>query len=464
MTKANYSEIREKIVSENENLVGIVLREEERKLDRELTALKRQFSYDCYGNVPYDMPVLRDPRIRDSALYDFCHRLPKGSDLHVHGSSMVPARRLIDFLYDREDVLIDPDSLVLRLPEDEGAKNCLTVKEALDKGRVLREALLEKWTVIGGEKADNIWEYFEKLFDYVEALDRDYGILYDYYVFAFREYLSCGIFHPEIHILMSTSEDTTFKTIETVRKAYYTVKKEDCRLVVSVIGASMKQFDTFEDTRAIFENTLRAQKTYKDESEPGNPRNLVLGFDLINEEDSSRPLAEYAGLLLDFKSKNPDFKYFIHCGESLSPESDNLIDAYLIGAERVGHGMNLYRYPGLLKKYADEEICLESCVISNQTLRYTQDVRLHPGAEYLRRGVAVALCSDDPVFQENEALTDDFFAATVSWNLSLADIKQLCLNSIYYSGLDESGRRNLMKNWSEAWNSFVTESLRKLEN
>lgn len=459
VTKENYDELRQKIVSENENLVGIILRDDEKALDEKLSLFKKEYRDACGGDVPYGMPVLSDRRITDSRLYGLMKRLPKGADLHVHGTALVPVWKLIGFLRGRDDILIDTDTLVLRLPGDEGSEGCPTVREALECGAVTEERLETAWTVLGGKGEKNIWNYFEHLFDYTEALDRDMDILYDYYLFALRDYLANGIFHIEIHILLLSDPRKTAEILETVRKAYYKVKSEDGRLSVSVVGASMKQFDSIEDTKAILENALRAREMVRDDFDPSEEHDFVIGFDLINEEDASRPLREYAPMLLDFKEEHPDFRYYLHCGESLSPESDNLVDAYLISADRVGHGMNLYRYPRLLKMYADREICLECCPISNQTLRYTEDIRLHPGAEYLRRGLAVALCSDDPVFQEHEALVDDFFAATVSWNLTVADIKQLCMNSITYSGLDGASRRRMLKTWSGCWNDFVRKEL-----
>jgi len=121
--------------------------------------------------------------------------------------------------------------------------------------------------------------------------------------------------------------------------------------------------------------------------------------------------------------------------------------------------MNLYRYPKLLQRYAEKEICLECCVISNQTLQYTKDIRLHPGVEYLKRGVTVSLCSDDPVCQEHEQLCDDFFAAIVCWDLTLSDVKQLCINSILYAGIDRRQKSELIAAWKTEWQRFVQKQL-----
>lgn len=150
-------------------------------------------------------------------------------------------------------------------------------------------------------------------------------------------------------------------------------------------------------------------------------------------------------------------KLYVHGGESINASNENLIDAYLLGASRVGHGLNLYRYPDLHARFVKDEICLEVCPISNQRLGYTRDVRSHPATEYLRTGMAISLCSDDPSYMENETLTDDFFAAVVCWDLNLEDLKQLGINSIMYSGLEDKAKFASLRAYNRMWNEFIEE-------
>jgi len=459
VTPENYAEVRAEFIEKNSNLVGVVLRPDEVLLDHVISDLKQAFKDSCDGDVPYNMPMLKDKRIAESKLYTLLQKMPKGSDLHVHGTSILPVRKMIDWMLEEDNLLIDVDTCCLKLKTDEGLTDrCMPIGEAFYKGYISRKDIETKWTVLGCSDEENIWSYFEGFFDYTEAIDRDFDMLYRYYLLAFRDCVKNGIYHIEIHILFSSDDSETEKIVTTIRNAYYEVKKESPELIISLIGSSMKIFHSLEESEEILKLTRRMQEQYRDESDPENPHNFIIGFDLINEEDNSRALKEYAPILLRFKEQYPDFNYYLHCGESLEAQSNNLIDAYLIRSSRVGHGMNLFRYPNLLKLYCDDEICLECCPISNQTLRYTKDLRLHPGSEYLKRGVTIALCSDDPIFQEREQLTDDFFAAVVSWDLGIAEIKQLCLNSILYSGLDDGQKHELIQNWNTAWKEFVKEN------
>lgn len=457
-TQDNYYELRQEIVERNMNFIGVVLRDDEKRLDEKLRALVADCRSTCGGSIACDVPVIANPAVWSTGLYGFCRSLPKGADLHVHACALMPARKLIDFLASRDDILIDPDTFTLTLPAQADAR-CVSLSEALGSGTISADSLEKHWTVLGAGADDDIWQYFEALFARHDALDSDMDILYDYYTAAFTDCIINGICHVEIHTLLSMDESKALRLLNCMRRAYYDVKSKHPEFSVRIIGSSMKMFGcSMEKTQAILSNCLTAQQLIKDESED-EPQNFIVGFDLVNEEDTSRALKEYAPMLLKLHEEHPDFKYFLHCGESLNVENDNLIDAYLLGSSRVGHGLNLYRYPELLRQYARKEICLEVCLISNQTLRYTHDLRLHPGAEYLKRGVPIVLCSDDPVYQEHEALTDDFFAAVSAWGLGIAEIKQLCINSIMYSALDEQSRRRQLHHWHNAWNDFVKAQL-----
>ncbi len=466
VTLENYNIKREKIITRNANLLGIVLNGKEQRLDARLAALKKEYRNSCGGKVPYHVPVLTDQALVGSRLYRFCSMLPKGADLHVHDLSLLPWKEQIELLSERDEFYINTDKIhydLIRVDaEKEVPKGYCRFRDAMAQGLVTEEELRTEWTILGAEaKNINVWDWFEELF-VRHAVLSDYPAFAEaYYRKTFRYYIEHGIYHVEIHLLMLGKAEDSVEYIKTVRRIYYEVKRENPIFHVKIIGAGLKADNEHQDaSRECFLNTVYAQEQVKDDFDPEHITDFVIGYDLINEEDGNLPLKDFAPMLLQAKEKYPDMHLYMHGGESLSAENENLVDAYLLGVSRVGHGLNLYRYPGLLERYARSEICLEVCVISNQTLGYTRDVRSHPAVEYLRRGVAVALCSDDPVYQEHETLTDDFFAATLCWNLDLADLKQLGINSIMYSGLDSREKTELLRAYRERWNNFVDEALK----
>ena len=449
----------------NSNLLGVLLNEKESRLNEVLIALKKEYRESQHGEIPYDIPVLTDRTLTESRLYRFCSMMPKGADLHVHDMSELPVKELIKVLCGQEEFCINADKqsydLISVDPSLPVPTGYLRFCEAVESGFVTEKELLHHWTLLGAKDSGmSVWDYFEALFEKHAPMSNNPPFAKAYYDYTFRYYCRVGIYHVEIHLLMSDNMDECADYIKLIRAAYYEVKKEYPFFHAKIIGAGLKDDnDRLELSKKCYVNTLYAQETIKDESDPDHITNFVIGFDLINEEDANLPLKHFAPMLLKAHKNYPEMKFFIHGGESLDAENDNLIDAYLLGVSRVGHGLNLYRYPDLLERYARSEICLEVCPISNQTLGYTRDIRNHPAAEYLRRGVAISLCSDDPTYQENETLTDDFFAATVGWNLNIADLKQLGINSILYSGLDEYEKTKLFKAYHRLWNEFLDKAL-----
>lgn len=465
ITPENYEEKRKELLSQNSNLIGIVMREKEIKLNEMLDRLKAEFKAECGGKINYDIPVLTDKKIIESKLYRFCSRLPKGADLHVHDMSLLPARELINLLKTHNEFCINTDKKsydLITLSENEAVPSgYMRFCDALQSGYYGEDELIYNWTVAGAENSGlNIWDYFEELFNRHGCLSSNPSFAKDYYDYTFRYYCERNIMHVEVHIMLTDSLDESREYIKVMRQAYYDVKKDYPYFTVRIIGAGVKaDNETIDFTRKCFLNAAYVQETVKDESDPDNITNFLIGFDLVNEEDTSLPLKAFAPMLLKVKRQFPEMKFYIHGGESLDAGNENLIDAYLLGASRVGHGLNLYRYPDLHSRYVKAEICLEVCPISNQTLGYTKDIRNHPATEYLRSGAAISLCSDDPAYMENETLTDDFFAGVVGWNLSVADLKQLGINSIMYSGLDDEHKFASLKSYNLLWNQFVDEML-----
>lgn len=212
---------------------------------------------------------------------------------------------------------------------------------------------------------------------------------------------------------------------------------------------------TIEKAQETFRSAIRLKETLKDESDPENPEDFIIALDLVNEEDKSKPLSDYAYIFLADEFIESGLKYILHCGESLRMDNESVIDALLLGASRIGHGLNLYRFPLLMEIYRNADIAVELCPISNHRLGYVYDLRLHPGLLLMRSGIPAVLCSDDGIFMTQRPQVDEFFAAILSWNLNLGDIKALCRNSIQYACLSPEETDRLMQAWESQWNAFV---------
>jgi len=72
---------------------------------------------------------------------------------------------------------------------------------------------------------------------------------------------------------------------------------------------------------------------------------LIAGFDVVGDENATRPLTDYIKPLLAFKRRVEDLglnlPLILHAGETLSDggkADNNLYDALLLGTKRIGHG------------------------------------------------------------------------------------------------------------------------------
>ncbi len=104
------------------------------------------------------------------------------------------------------------------------------------------------------------------------------------------------------------------------------------------------------------------------------------------------------------KAKNAGLNVTVHAGEALEKGSElNIIDsANKLHASRIGHGIQCYRNPEVLKFVVDNQIPLEVCPTSNILTGAVKNIEEHPIKKLLSAGVNVTISSDDPgIFNQN---------------------------------------------------------------
>jgi len=123
-------------------------------------------------------------------------------------------------------------------------------------------------------------------------------------------------------------------------------------------------------------------------------------------------------------------------------------DTLLLGADRIGHGLNLISDDDtmLLMRYG--HYLVEINLISNLLLEYVNDYSEHPFPEYLRTGIPVALSSDDRGMWES-TMTDEFYVATTEFRLSWEEIKTLGRNSLEHAFVADESKERLLREYNE---------------
>ncbi len=172
-------------------------------------------------------------------------------------------------------------------------------------------------------------------------------------------------------------------------------------------------------------------------------RDLFVGINMVGREDDDKgyPL-RFLPTLRELRRKYPDINLSIHAGEVDEPNF-HVRDTLLLGAKRIGHGVNLITDPDTLRLMRFGPYLVEINLISNLLLEYVKDYSQHPFPEYLRLGIPVALSTDDRGMWDSN-MTDEYFVAVREFKLSWSEVVQLGRNSLQYSFVDEPTKQRLL--------------------
>lgn len=157
--------------------------------------------------------------------------------------------------------------------------------------------------------------------------------------------------------------------------------------------------------------------------------NGVVAIGLANDEAAGAPepfgpafaIARDAGLI-----SAP------HAGEHGGPESvRGALDA--LGADRIEHGVRSIEEPDLVRRLADERICLDVCPTSNVSLGVVSDLLEHPLPQLLGAGVPCSINADDPLLF-GVGLLDEYVLCRDQLGLDDMALASCARNSFDHSG------------------------------
>jgi adenosine deaminase CECR1 len=163
----------------------------------------------------------------------------------------------------------------------------------------------------------------------------------------------------------------------------------------------------------------------------------------------------YTGELDVFQDINVPLS--IHAGETMVANS-HIKEALGIGANRIGHGLNLIHDLATMNHMIEHAIPLEVCLSSNKHFNHIVKYEDYPLAACIRKGVPVVLCTDDRGYWSG-TLTDEFFIAVTTFDLNWNDVKQLCRNSLEYAFVDDTTKAQLLDTHDKKMQQFEIEML-----
>jgi adenosine deaminase len=121
-----------------------------------------------------------------------------------------------------------------------------------------------------------------------------------------------------------------------------------------------------------------------------------------------------------------------HGGELAGPASvRGALDA--LGAQRVQHGVRAVEDPALLRRLAEQQVCLDVCPTSNVHLQVVPSLQEHPLPRLVQAGVPVSLNADDPLVF-GSGLFGEYQLARSVFGFDDATLSAIAATSIRASG------------------------------
>jgi len=450
--KAEYMETRQRLIEAELALrfdAGITLTPEEEGANRRLMALKQEEIERTREYFPPAHSFLKSKTRRlidQSPILEIMKRMPKGGILHVHGFAMGDLHWLIKHATYQSNCYIyqgkeePPRKGTMRIftePPGDGWHLVSKLRNAADDVEEFDEELYQSVT-LGEEDLDqpDIWAEFRKCFARSLGMFRDDEIWDGFCRKMLRDLIDENVQYVESRANLGDQE-----IIEEIQR-------DHPEFEAKYIASSSRSFSRERIAQRL--NWVLDQRA-------ANP-DMIIGFDLMEEEDKHHTNLYFINELLEARHKaeqsNITLPLYLHSGESNWTENKNVLDAVLLDAKRIGHGITLFKHPLLMQIVKERGIAIEACPISNQVLGYVADLRNHPAVLYINSGLPVVICPDDPGIWKS-TFSYDFYAAFMAWGLDLKCLKQLVMNSLIYSAMNQEEKERALLAWQRKWADFV---------
>lgn len=399
-------------------------------------------------------------------LYTFLYALPKGGDIHNHlgGSARPewwhavatdPARNGGDTFYTRTRFHATPGTgvtLILYHTLRQHGYDALSPELQADYTRLDRLTPEQKQGWLDALRLDRPGEgrdeFFASIWPRLGQLGHNLPVMGEILVEIIQAYGAEGLRYLETQQGATGFADHTGRPIPPAEVAAY-FRKRLAQPDAVASGVTVR----FQSTVLRFlpgaelqlENLYRFVDAHRD---------LWVGINMAGIEENNRGHpARFLAKYRELRRTIPTLALSIHGGEMDWPDS-HVRDTLLLGATRIGHGLNLIHDPDtLLLLQQTRRALVEINLISNQLLEYTPDLAQHPFPEYLRTGIPVCLNTDDRGMWDSN-LTDEYYTAVTAFNLSWDELVQLGRNSLAFSFAQPEVKAKLLADYEGAVAAF----------
>ncbi|KAL0228197.1 hypothetical protein RCL1_004340 [Eukaryota sp. TZLM3-RCL] len=225
-------------------------------------------------------------------------------------------------------------------------------------------------------------------------------------------------FAPSLHMNQGLSMSSVVDAV----CAGAIMAEQQYNISIRIIVCGMR-FDPSEKTQSVAEIAWR----YRNKG--------VVGFDLAGPENGF-PATNHIEAYETIRSRG--LSVTIHAAEAFGWQSARDAIVYC-GAKRIGHGSRIGENPEMVSYVADTGIVLEVCLTSNVQTKAVTSLSAHPWLDYLRRGVAITLCTDN-VLMSGVTLSSEFELMAQNYDVNLIE-----LTSIIYTSFSATFNNNVKK-------------------
>lgn len=279
-------------------------------------------------------------------LYNILRKIVKPLNPHLHISTAVPYPRLLNLAL-QEGALISSSDEITFFKEDKNKKyRPLEINDVVRLNKMM----------------PNLWKNIHELGNMFYGVIRDWVFFSNIYIPAIIEHMDYhNIQVSHLRSRLGSCRDRSGKRIS-IDQELSILNKYNNRIKIIVCNSKQNN-----NVMPYFYNILNYKDKYSD---------LIIGADLVGEEENGRPLKDNYEILSILKSKNVDL--YLHAGEVPNNDKslDNIKTAIELESKRVGHGIILFQPENkkLLESAREKNIKLEICPISNLKLyKYQQN-------------------------------------------------------------------------------------------
>jgi adenosine deaminase CECR1 len=398
-------------------------------------------------------------------LYSLLLETPKGGDLHNHLGGAFLAGQLYEFavdpkrsngneFYTRTLINNCPDStepLILLRTIQRSTYQAMSPcrQKEYQKLASLSPALKAEWisSMMLDREGEGRNEFFEVRGKRMAELAKDPWLTMEMLVQTMKNYSAQGLRYLETQTGTNIFQDHEGQPFDAER-AVALYKETLARPDAKATGLTVRFLWTIGRYSPDAEEAL--ERAYKFVAAH---RDLWVGINMAGREDNGKGYA--LRLLETFRKMRRTYSNIplsLHGGE-VDPPGQDVRHTLMLGATRIGHGVNLITDPDTMLLMQNGKYLVEINLISNRLLEYVPDLSKHPFPEYLRFGIPVCLNQDDPGAWDSN-MTDEYFTAVTNFNLTWSEIVQIGRDSLRYSFVEPPVKEGLLKEYTKAIAQF----------